>query len=229
MKKWLVWMMAICMLCGAACAEEAEAAQETVYQPLQFSFWADSASGYEWTCEYDDNGVLAAPIEEYVDAGDGSGAYEYYFGVLDSGKAEIFFNYGVNYGMTMPEQSIICTVLVDEQGANTVRWAEVYSDDHMLVIKLPGNPTTGWGWSYQGESENGGMVSLVSDEYISTDEYLEGAGGISTYQLRVEKPGETVLMFNHSNLWDPNAAAQETYAVVVTANDDMEISISVVE
>lgn len=222
MKKLIALLAAVCLLCGAACAE-------VNYQPLQFSFWGDAAAGYEWTCEYDDNGVLAAPIEEYVDDGTGSGAWEYYFGVLESGKAEIFFNYGVNYGVTMPEQNIICTVLVDEQGQNTVRWAEVYSDDHMLVIKLPGNPTTGWGWSYQGESENGGMVSLVSEEYNPTDAYLEGAGGVTTYQLKVEKPGETVLMFNHSNLWEPNAAAQETYAVVVTANEAMEISISVVE
>jgi len=45
----------------------------------------------------------------------------------------------------------------------------------------------------------------------------------------VEHPGETVLMFNYSNLWEPGAAAQESYAVVVTANEEMEISISIAE
>lgn len=222
MKKLLALLAVICLLSVSACAE-------VNFQPLKFSFWGDSAAGYEWTCEYDDNGVLAAPIEEYVDDGSGSGAWEYYFGVLKSGKAEIIFNYGVNFGVAMPEQSITCTVMVNEQGANTVRWTEVYSDDHMLVIRLPGNPTTGLGWSYQGESENAGMVTLISEEYESNDAFLEGAGGVTTYQLKVEKPGETVLMFNHSNMWDPNAAAQETYAVVVTANEEMEISAFVAE
>ena len=222
MKKLLALLAVICLLSVSACAE-------VNFQPLQFSFWGDSAAGYEWTCEYDDNGVLAAPIEEYLDDGSGSGAWEYYFGVLKSGKAEIIFNYGVNFGVAMPEQSITCTVMVNEQGANTVRWTEVYSDDHMLVIRLPGNPTTGLGWSYQGESENAGMVTLISEEYEANDAFLEGAGGVTTYQLKVEKPGETVLMFNHSNMWDPNAAAQETYAVVVTANEEMEISAFVAE
>lgn len=222
MKKLLALLAVICLLSVSACAE-------VNFQPLQFSFWGDSAAGYEWTCEYDDNGVLAAPIEEYLDDGSGSGAWEYYFGVLKSGKAEIIFNYGVNFGVAMPEQSITCTVMVNEQGANSVRWTEVYSDDHMLVIRLPGNPTTGLGWSYQGESENAGMVTLISEEYESNDAFLEGAGGVTTYQLKVEKPGETVLMFNHSNMWDPNAAAQETYAVVVTANEEMEISAFVAE
>ena len=222
MKKLAALILAgLCLIAGMALAEA------PAYEPLHFSLWADTAAGYEWTCEYDDNGVLAAPIEEYVDDGTGSGAWEYYFGVLESGKAEIFFNYGVNYGVTMPEQNIICTVLVDEQGQNTVRWAEVYSDDHMLVIKLPGNPTTGWTWSYQGESENTGMVTLLSETYEVDNPHLEGAGGNMTYLLHVDKAGETVLLFNHANMWDPTAAAQESYAVVVYANEDMEISISV--
>lgn len=221
MKKFAL-LLALCLLCSCACAE-------AEFQPLHFSFWGDAASGYEWTCEYDNNGVLAEPIQEFVDNGEGAGSFDFYFPVEKSGVAEIFFNYGVNYDVAVPEQSIICTVHVDEAGANTVRWSEVYSDDHMLVVKLPGNTTTGWGWSYQGESENGGMVSLVSDEYEPIDAYIEGAGGTNIYQFKVEKPGETVLMFNHSNLWEPNAAARETYAVVVTANDDMEISIAVAE
>lgn len=222
MKKLLALLAVICLLSVSACAE-------VNFQPLQFSFWGDSAAGYEWTCEYDDNGVLAAPIEEYLDDGSGSGAWEYYFGVLKSGKAEIIFNYGVNFGVAMPEQSITCTVMVDEQGANSVRWTEVYSDDHMLVIRLPGNPTTGLGWSYQGESENAGMVTLISEEYEANDAFLEGAGGVTTYQLKVEKPGETLLLFNHSQLWDPTAAADETYAVVVSVNEDMEISLTIDE
>lgn len=222
MKK-LALLLALCLIGSCACAE-------VEFQPLHFSFWGDAASGYEWTCEYDNNGVLAEPIQEFVENEEsGAGSFDFYFPVEKAGVAEIFFNYGVNYDVTVPEQGIICTVHVDEKGANSVRWAEIYSDDHMLVVKLPGNTTTGWGWSYQGESENSGMVTLVSDEYEPIDAYIEGAGGTSIYQFRVEKPGETVLMFNHSNLWEPNAAAQETYAVVVTANDDMEISISVAE
>ena len=34
-------------------------------------------------------------------------------------------------------------------------------------------------------------------------------------------------MFNYSNLWEPDAAAVETYSVIVTANEDMEITMTV--
>ena len=73
------------------------------------------------------------------------------------------------------------------------------------------------------------MVTLISEEYEPINSLLEGAGGNTVYQMRVERPGETVLLFNYSNLWEPGAAAEETYAVVVTANEDMEISISIEE
>lgn len=220
MKRIILALLLCCLLCPAAFAAE--------FQPIEVSLWCDSADGYEyeWSCEYSDNGVLSAPMEEYVEQENG-GYHNFYFGVEKSGEAQIIFNYGVNWDVAAPEKTIVCSVLVDENGKNSVRWAESYSDDHMLLIMLPSNPTTGWAWAYHQDSA--GIVSLVSEAYEPTDPYLEGAGGVTTYQLKVEKPGETVLLFNHSNLWDPSAAADETYAVVVSANENMEISLSVDE
>lgn len=221
MKKLVCLLALVALLASAALAEQLAA-----FEPLRFSLWADGAAGYEWTCEYENNGVLAAPLQEVVEQGEGSD-YEFNFGVLASGEAEIFFNYGQSWDVSVPERSIICNVSVDEGGNCAVKWAEVYPDDQMLVFTLPSKPTSGWSWIYQGESEDGGMVSLVSEEYTPIDAALEGAGGNTVYQMRVERPGETVLLFNYSNLWEPTAAAQQTYAVIVTANEDMEISISI--
>jgi len=223
MKKLALLLACLLLLCGAAAAEQAAG-----FEPLSFSIWADTAAGYEWTCEYDNNGVLSAPICEIVEQGEGS-SYEFYFGVEKPGKSEIFFNYGLNWEVDVPQQTIICNVDVDEAGKCAVKKAEIYPDDHMLVFTLPSKMTSGWSWSYQGESENGGMVTLISEKYAPINPALEGAGGNTTYQMKVEHPGETVLMFNYSNLWEPGAAAQESYAVVVTANEEMEISISIAE
>ena len=221
MKKLSALLLALaCLMAGAACAEGAE------YEPLHFSLWADTAAGYEWTCEYDDNGVLAAPMEEAVQQAEGS-TYDYYFAVANSGDAEIIFNYGMAWDLSAPVKTMVCSITAGEDGSVTMRKAETYADDHMIVLTLPCNPTTGWSWSYQGESEDGGMVTLVDETYEPFDARLEGAGGNMIYHLRVEKSGETVLLFNHSNLWDPSAAAQESYAVVVYANEDMQLSISV--
>lgn len=223
MKKIALVLALVMLLSSAALAEQAAG-----FDPLRFTLWADTAAGYEWTCEYDNNGVLATPLQETVEQGEGSN-FEFYFGVLKPGKAEIIFNYGLNWEVSVPERSIICNTTVDEAGKCAVKWAEIYPDDHMLVFTLPSKMTSGWSWTYQGESEDGGMVTLVSEEYEPINSLLEGAGGNTVYQMRVERPGETVLLFNYSNLWEPGAAAEETYAVVVTANEEMEISISIEE
>lgn len=219
MKKLAAMLLAACLLAGFACAEGA------AYEPLHFSLWADTPAGYEWTCEYDDNGVFAAPMEEIVEQAEGS-TYDYYFAVEKPGTAEIIFNYGMAWDLSAPAQTMICSVTATEEGSVTVHKAETYADDHMIVLTLPCNPTTGWSWSYQGESEEGGMVTLVDERYEPYDPQLEGAGGNMIYHLRVDRSGETVLLFNHSNMWDPAAAAQESCAVIVYANEDMQLSIS---
>lgn len=221
MKKRACIALVLCLLCGSAIAEDVQ----IEYQPIHVSLWSDTATGYEWTCEYDDNGVLSAPIEEMLEEDADGGHHNFYFGVNQPGTAEIIFNYGVNYDIALPEKTVICTVNVDENGKNSVRWAESFSDDHMLMILLPSNPTTGWDWSYQEDTT--GMTTLISETYVPTDDMLEGAGGNTTYQFQVEQPGTALLMFNYSNLWEPDAAATETYTVIVTANEDMEISLTV--
>ena len=38
-----------------------------------------------------------------------------------------------------------------------------------------------------------------------------------------------ILLFDYADMWNPDAEAQETYAVLVSANDAMETSLSVDE
>ena len=222
MKKGLIALLvAVCLLLPCALAEQA-----VEYEPLLFTLWGDNSEGYEWSCEYEDNGVLEAPFVEYMETENGV-SYEYNFGVRALGRAQVVFNYGANFALSMPERTMICTVIADESGACTVRRAERYSQDRILVVNLPSNPTTGVNWNY--EEDPSGMVTLVSEEYTPLDEYLEGAGGNTEYTFRVEKSGEALLLFDYADMWNPDAEAQETYAVLVSANDAMEISISVDE
>lgn len=224
MKKLVCLALVLCLLCGIAAAEAQQETQQE-NQPIHISLWTDTAASYEWICEYDDNGVLSAPMEEVIETDMDGAHHNFYFGVNKAGTAEIIFNYGLSYEVAVPERTVICTVNVDENGKSDVRWAESYSDDHMLMVILPCNPTTGWGWGYQEDTT--GMTTLVSEEYLPTDDFLEGAGGATTYQFKVEQPGTALLMFNYSNLWEPDAAAVETYSIIVTANEDMEISMTV--
>lgn len=229
MKRILAVLLALCLL-PCCLAEETEGSG---YPPIHIALWGNPSSGYEWTCEYDDNGVLTAPMEEFVadepqegqlNAG---GTYNYHFGVSSPGEAQILFNYGVTWGVDIPERSVICSVKVAEDGKNEIRWAETYSGDKMMLVILPTNPTTGWTWDYAGDSA--GIVTLVDEQYDVTYQNLGGAGGNTSFTLQVNQPGETVLLFNYANMWDPQAAAEETYAITLFVSEDMELSMSIDE
>ena len=209
------------LLCVCAPAEEAQ------IDPVYISLWGEPASGYEWVCEYEDNGVLDAPIQEYVAGADGSsgGSYDFYFGVRAPGRVHLMFNYGVSWGIEPPVRSALCTVTVREDGTQDVCWAECFTDDRMVEVRLPSNPTTGWNWGYAGDSA--GTVTLLREDYAPYFEDLEGAGGVTTYELQVDAPGETLLLFNYANMWDPFAAAEESYVLRLLVSEEMEISMSV--
>ena len=209
------------LLCVCASAEEAQ------IDPVYISLWGEPASGYEWVCEYEDNGVLDAPIQEYVAGADGSssGSYDFYFGVRAPGRVQLTFSYGATWGIEPPVRSALCSVTVREDGSRDVRWAECFTDDHLVEVRLPSNPTTGWNWSYAGDSA--GSVTLLREDYAPLYENLDGAGGVTTYELQVDAPGETQLLFNYANRWDPFAAAEESYVLRLMVSEEMEISMSV--
>ena len=208
------------LLCICASAEE------TQFDPVHIALWGEPASGYEWTCDYEDNGVLDAPMQEYVEGTDGSGgSYDFYFGVRAPGRVHLMFSYGVSWGIEPPVRSVLCTVTVREDGSRDVCWAECFTDDRLVEVRLPSNPTTGWNWDYAGDSA--GTVTLLREEYAPFYEDLDGAGGVTTYELQVDAPGETLLLFNYANMWDPFAAAEESYVLRLIVSEDMEISMSV--
>ena len=211
------------LLCSCASAEE------TQFDPVHVSLWGEPASGYEWTCEYEDNGVLDAPMQEYVEGTDGAsgGSYDFYFGVRAPGRVHLMFNYGASWGIEPPVRSALCSVTVREDGSRDVCWAECYTDDRLVEVRLPSNPTTGWSWSYAGDSA--GSITLLREEYTPFYENLDGAGGVTAYELQVDAPGETLLLFNYGNMWDPFAAAEESYVLRLTVSEEMEISMTVAD
>ena len=204
------------MLLPRACAE---------FSPLVFSLRAELSQGYEWSCEYEDNGVLSPPMEDFIADAGGDGTFEYHFGVNRVGEAQVIFNYGETMGIGVPEQTMICTVHVDGEGETSVFRAEIYDDDKTIVFILPDNPTTARTWNYAGDDS--GVVSFLGEEYEAEFADLEGAGGWVRYDFRVEKPGRTLLLFNYADMWDPYAAADQTYAADLIVDENMEISLSV--
>lgn len=200
---------------------------EGEFEPVQISLWADENS-YEWTCEYSDNGVLSEPICEYIADENGSGGeYDFHFGVLGAGKASLIFNYGIAWGIAAPIRTMVCTVIVDEKGNVEIRSAECFNDDHVISVQLPGNPSDGMTWNFEPPEE--GMIELIGEDFSLYEDSLETAGGVSKFEFQVTQSGSTMLMFNYSNIWDPYAAAEETFVLLVSADGNMQISLNLEE
>ena len=222
MKKLIAALLACALiLCCAAFAEDKD------FDPLRISLWSED-NAYEWTCEYSAGGVISEPMYEYIADEDGAGGtYEFYFGVNGPGKATIIFNYGVSWGIAAPIRTMICSVVVDESGRAAVRSAECFNDDDIVVVKLPCNPADGWSWNY--ETAEDGIVELLKEQFTPYEADIDTAGGITEYEFRVNAPGSEMLMFNYSNMWDPFAAADETFVLVAAAGKDMQISLNIEE
>ena len=43
----------------------------------------------------------------------------------------------------------------------------------------------------------------------------------------MDAPGETLLIFDYTNMWDPFAAAEESYVLRLSISEDMAITMSV--
>lgn len=213
----LLLMLALPCICHA----------ESEFEPVQISLWAEE-NGYEWTCEYSDNGILSEPICEYIADENGlGGEYDFHFAVLAPGKASLIFNYGITWGIAAPLRTMVCTVIVDEAGNVEIRSAECFNDDHIISVRLPGNPSNGMTWNFEPPEE--GMVSLIGEDFSLYEDALEAAGGVSEFDFEVTQSGSTMLMFDYANIWDPYAAAEETFVLLVSADSNMQISLNLEE
>lgn len=221
MRRGIMIWMALLLIFGCAVAEQ------TSFDPVHISLWGEPASGYEWSCAFEGNEVLNAPLMEYVEGTDGvSGTgYDFYFGVRGPGCVHLSFNYGPAWGIAPAVRTALCSVTVNADGSHRLYWAECFTDDRLLEVRLPSNPSAGWSWSYAGDSA--GQVTLLAEDYSPYFEDLPGAGGVDSYEFHLDAPGETLLLFNYANIWDPLAAAEESYVLHLMVSEEMEVSMFV--
>ena len=90
------------------------------------------------------------------------------------------------------------------------------------TVKLEGNPTTGYSWTYTMDPE--GVVSEVSNEYVAdkASEGVVGSGGTFVFKFEAVAPGEAELVFSYHRVWEEDVPPIQTVtykAVVDSANN----------
>lgn len=95
-----------------------------------------------------------------------------------------------------------------------------YIADQVLEVRLAGNPTTGYEWSWSLEGNN--ILQEQSYEYIPEDTsgLRDGAGGLCLFRFEPMAAGEAVLHFAYARPWENEAPADSyTVQVAVTETD----------
>lgn len=82
-----------------------------------------------------------------------------------------------------------------------------------LIVSLPGNPTTGYGWEVT--VANPEIVSRSQPVAYMPSATLIGSGGTYTFQYRATKQGSTDLAFVYRRPWETGTAPLKTYRITV--------------
>ena len=90
------------------------------------------------------------------------------------------------------------------------------------IIKLKGNPTTGYNWFY--EISDDSIVAIEESEKYLGDDLIVGAPSIFTYTITSLKPGQATLHFEYKRPWETVEPAEtKDYIITVAENGKIKI------
>ncbi|NQT66287.1 MAG: protease inhibitor I42 family protein [Actinobacteria bacterium] len=79
-----------------------------------------------------------------------------------------------------------------------------------INIKLESNPTTGYSWILDGETDTS-VVSLFDSKFVQTEkeEELVGAGGYEIFTFKAENNGQTEIILTYKRSWEEEELKEE--------------------
>ena len=89
-----------------------------------------------------------------------------------------------------------------------------------ILVRLPGNPTTGYSWQMASPS-NTAVRLLAQPQYVpqaqadKTREKTVGAGGTYYFKFQAVQPGTAVIRLAYARSWERNKPPAETFTVTI--------------
>lgn len=80
----------------------------------------------------------------------------------------------------------------------------------VLIVELPSNATTGYGWNYRNSGE---VVEQVGEREYMEDGHplgMVGVGGMEIWRFRAVKAGRQILWLHYSRPWEKDVAPVKT-------------------
>lgn len=83
-----------------------------------------------------------------------------------------------------------------------------------LVVRLPSNPSTGYGWSYTIAGDDVLRLDSLSGEAPAADGMV-GVPGLEVWSFRAQGSGTAVLTYIYARPWEKNALPAKTFTLKV--------------
>lgn len=97
--------------------------------------------------------------------------------------------------------------------ADNGRSIELNIDDE-LIVRLRGNPTTGYNWYIASEVEN--VLIIISEREFFPDSDLIGSGGVVEFRFVAINRGQVKLTFEYKREFENNQEPIESYYNIIT-------------
>ncbi len=86
--------------------------------------------------------------------------------------------------------------------------------DQSIVLRLEGNPSTGFTWEVVGMDDS--VIKLIGEVDFEPDSDLIGAPGVLTFRFDPVEPGQTDLELVYRRPWEEGVPPLKTYSIRVT-------------
>jgi inhibitor of cysteine peptidase len=100
------------------------------------------------------------------------------------------------------------------QSKNVARKISVKAGSE-LVVSVPSNPSTGYGWT-DATSETPGILAQTGSKYVAPGGGAAGATGTQVWTFKAFSKGTTTLRSDYSRPWEGGEKGEWTFQVTVT-------------
>ncbi len=165
-------------------------------EKFAISLQSNPTTGYSWQPEFDSEFVelierkFVPPSSELLGAG---GVETFVFLARRAGQVEIKLRYERPWEKQPIEEQSRTVNIIDSQISILNGTA-----GETITISLPSNPTTGYMWHPEFDSE---FLQLVDREFLSDSTEL-GSPGMETFDFLMLKPGETKVKMAYKRSWE---------------------------
>jgi len=112
-----------------------------------------------------------------------------------------------------PGNALSPMTVTDQDNGKTIELAK----GRTLVVELPSNPTTGYGWEVKGDPA---PLKLISSDFKQPDESGKaGAPGVQQFRLEAGAAGTSTLKLVYRRPWEKHVAPARTFSLNVNVRE----------